>query len=141
MPSNVTGIDEILDRLRQAVVDIRQGVTTALASEASDILDSAKNNYIPIDQGDLRDEGVVIESLSDDTIISHSIAFGTGKSAPYALTVHEVPSEHDPRSWRIHEQRGEEVHFVTGGRKYLEIPLNEAASTMLERLADKVKLG
>jgi len=135
----LSGADILARKLDEIKLELRTKLDAAMGEEADAILADAQENYVPEDSGDLKDSGVVTESkiVTLDGPIEYGISFGDDKTAAYAISVHEYPSEHDPRSWKAAKDG---VHFRKGGPKYLEIPFRKAESGMLERIASKVKL-
>ena len=108
----------------------------ALTLEAERIMTVSKQDYVPVDDNPLRSSGHVQPTersgrlgLGDDVEIS--LSFG-GSSAPYALAVHEHPSDHSPPTWE-----GKVITFSPPGRgpKYLEIPFRLARVGMAARVA------
>lgn len=130
--------DSISAELDRLLSEARGGIKSGLVSEGESIMDRSKAEFVPRDQGNLAASGqVTVEGETgplDDFLVIMS--YGDDKTAAYALTVHETPSGFDPPTWQ-----GKEVRFTTGGPKYLERPLFEAEAGMLERIADRVKLG
>lgn len=124
-----------LDRL---LAGARESVKSGLVSEGESIMVRSKAEFVPRDEGNLAASGqVTVEGETgplDDFLVIMS--YGDDKTAAYALTVHETPSGYDPPTWQ-----GKEVTFTTGGPRYLQLPLFEAEAGMLERIADRVKLG
>lgn len=114
----------------------------AITLEAERIVTTAKQDYVPVDLGPLRASGHVeppkrAGRLGLGKDIEVSMSFG-GSSAPYALAVHEHPSEHSPPTWQ-----GKAIVFSPPGRgpKYLEIPFRLARTGMAARLARSLKTG
>lgn len=131
------GGDEMRRKLK-AIVNRNPGkMEAALTLEAEQIMTTAKQDYVPVGEtGILRSSGHVEPTkrsgrrgLGDDVEIS--LSFG-GSSAPYALAVHEHPSEHSPPTWQ-----GKAIVFSPPGRgpKFLEIPFRLARVGMAARLA------
>lgn len=112
-------------------VDIKLRINPAIRYEAENVMARSKREFVPIDDGTLRDSGYV--STVKDVNGEHRVEFGF--SARHAVAVHETPSQHDPPTWR-----GKRIQFRVGGRKYLEKPLMEAAGKMGEKLAKKLKV-
>ena len=130
----MTFTNTLTDGLEAFLAQIPDAVIAALYQEAEAIMTDSEENYVPVEFGVLRDSGTVMEPEHTGTEISVSMGYG-GASAAYALAVHETPSDHDPRSWRI----AGEVHFRTGGSKYLERPFLDAANDWEDRLAARLK--
>jgi len=111
---------------------------SAVYVEANLIMTNAKQNFVPVDLGTLRNSGTVSQPIiAEDGTISIKLYFG-GAAAPYALAIHEHPSSFDPPSWRgkpILNFRGKQGR----GPKYLEYPLRQAENGMAERLAARIR--
>jgi hypothetical protein len=110
----------------------------ALYRRAESIKTDAQDNYVPVDDGNLKAEIKVFGPERKGTEISVSIAAGTGVSRSYALAVHEHPSRYDPPSWK-----GTDVVFSPEGRgpKYIEKRLLKAVRTLLRDIARDVRTG
>jgi hypothetical protein len=110
-----------------------------------EIMTPSKRSYVPIDDGPLRDSGFVDIPSRKGTMIIVDMFYG-GASAPYALAIHEHPSQYDPPSWQGATGGGRsgafsgEVRFVTGGPKYLELPMMAKVPTMARDLAKLIML-
>lgn len=129
-------ISRELSRIR---TQIYRGIRSGLVSEGEAIMDRSKAEFVPKDEGTLADSGqvTVLEDGGPGNLdgLSIVLSYGDEKTSDYALTVHETPGGYDPPTWR-----GKEVQFTTGGPKYLEKPLFEAESGMIDRIAEKVRL-
>lgn len=104
----------------------------------------SKSEFVPVDLGTLRASGTVKPVKRSGTNYSVTLYYG-GPSAPYALAVHEHPSEHSPPSWRgkgvedILAVRTRIPWSLDGrGPKYLERPLLQAMDGMAERLGARI---
>lgn len=123
-------------RLQRLIDEVPKKVASALYVEAELVMTDSKENYVPVDYGALRGSGHTDPPVIDNAGISVQLNFG-GVTAPYALAVHEHPSEHDPPTWE-----GKVINFQPEGRgpKYLELPMMKAVDGMADRIAMKVKL-
>jgi hypothetical protein len=131
VPSEVTGISQVVARLEAYKRDVHERTHAAIKDETDAVLLNSQTTYVPVATGELRDDGKVVE-VGD---LECTISFGnTSSTAARALAIHETPSEHDPPSWA-----GKEVHFQRGGHKFLETPFRAAQDGMLQRIADKLK--
>jgi hypothetical protein len=65
-------------------------VAAALYQSAEEIMTDSKNNYVPIDTGDLRRSGTVLEPDYDT---NGKISVSLGYGMPYAKIVHDRPPE------------------------------------------------
>lgn len=124
------------DRLKSLSKEVARKVKAAPLNEAYAIMEDSKENYVPVDKGDLKDSGKVTPNVRGNNI-SIALTYGDEKTNDYAAAIHEHPSEASPPSWK-----GVEVNFHPSGRgpKYLEKPLKNAVKGMAERLAEDMKL-
>lgn len=103
----------------------------------------SKREYVPVDDGPLRDSGFVDLPKRQGTMIEVAMYYG-GASAPYALAIHEHPGPHDPPSWRGATGGGRSgafsgtVRFQRGGPKYLEKPMMAVVPRMARDLARRI---
>lgn len=148
MTLTVKGFRKVAAELRRLAKDVPRQVEQALRIEAELIMTEAKEFYVPVDLGTLRSSGVVEPVQRRGDKITVELVFGSA-AAPYALAVHEHPSQHSPPSWtgkavedissvsdRVDWSLGERQR----GPKYLERPLRFAADGMAERIARRVQL-
>lgn len=130
-------------KLERLADEVPEKVEAALYIEAELIATDAKEHYVPVDLGTLKNEIRVdtrsglfgqARSANEIEIIIHA---GGGASRPYALAVHEHASPHDPPSWQ-----GVDVQFSPEGRGpgYIRKPLHKAVSGMAQRIAARVDL-
>lgn len=136
MPFKLDGTRAMADRLRRLAVDFPREINQAVTVDAEETMTISKRDHVPVDLGPLRASGKVLPAERKGRDVRVVLQFGDN-AAPYALTVHEHPSRHDPPSWR-----GVQVTFSPSGRgpKYLEIPLMERTRGMRERIARRLKL-
>ena len=128
-----TGFEEVKEAL--LAINVTPHIMEALEEEGDAILKDSQDNYVPVDEEDLKKSGKRHPAQISGKDIIVDITYGDAKTDPYALTVHETPSKYDPRTWV-----GKTINFQVGGPKYLEIPLFVALQSMDERLADKLNL-
>lgn len=114
----IRGADSLIAGLERIIQETPQAVAAALFQEAERVMADAKENYVPVDTGILRDSGMVSEPEIGDGEISVSMGFG-GAAEAYAVVQHE----------RM------DFHHTVGGPKYLERPFLDAANGLEERLA------
>lgn len=115
-------------------------IERALRIEAELVMTDSKRNFVPVDLGTLRSSGHVgnVERKGKD--LSVTLDYG-GAAAPYALAVHEHPSDHSPPSWE-----GKALTDISDwskdgrGPKYLERPLMAAIPGMARRIAAALRL-
>lgn len=135
--------------LRRNLTDIsrqsRENLSTATLEEAETIAERSRNEFVPIDSGNLVSTIKVVSGqleqgrndlgqFTSGSALEVRIIAGDD-TTPQALAIHEHPSPHDPPSWE-----GVNVQFKPSGRgpKYLEQPLNESIGGMAERVGGKV---
>lgn len=88
----VTGVDKLQANFNRLRLSTRQAIIQSLEDEAQLVLDRAKNEFVPVVTGRLRDSGR-IEQHAVHLPGGKSravVAFG-GQDAPYAVAVHENP--------------------------------------------------
>ncbi len=101
---------------------VGRAVGAALYQEAERIMADSKENYVPVDWGNLRASGHVDEPKVSGTGASVELGFG-GPATPYALRQHEELSY---------------THEV-GEAKYLEKPLIAAMDGLAARLGARIR--
>jgi hypothetical protein len=85
----------------------KQALVQEINDELNDVLQDIKDNYVPIDTGDLRDTGRVIPpKITGSGDLESGIAFG-GEKVDYARIQHENLEYEHPH----------------GQAKYIEVPL------------------
>jgi hypothetical protein len=135
---SLKGTKTMAAKLRAMAENQHKRGSTSLFRRAQAILKRSREEFVPVDEGDLRDSGYV--KLFRDTRERTTIQIGF--SALHAVPVHEHLSEHSPYSWRTAEARGSPVRFHPDGRgpKFLEIPFLEAQATLKRDLAQDLQL-
>jgi len=105
------------------------------------VMTRAKEEFVPSDQATLKDTGITSLPIYEGKNIIVELSFG-GPAAPYALTVHEHPSKHDPASWRAAMKAGKQIQFkpLGHGPGYLIKPLLEEAETFLADVVADIRL-
>jgi hypothetical protein len=98
-------------------------IASALYASAEEIMTDSKNNYVPVDTGDLRRSGTVMEPNYDPT---GKISVSLGYGMPYAKVVHDRPPE-----------------IGQGKVKYLEIPflahIKNAEKLLLKHISSGIQ--
>lgn len=99
------------------------------------VLDRAKDEFVPVDEQELKDSGKLLVSEKG---FSATIVF----SARHAIPVHEHLSQHSPYSWRVAESSGAGVRFHPAGRgpKYVEKPLMEEVPKLPKLMQDDLRV-
>lgn len=138
------GVREMQERIRAITAAHAGKVDRALKLEAEAVKTTMLRKTVPVDANALRSSIRVGEVQRSGNDASVAITAGDS-SAPYALAVHEHPSEHSPPSWQgkaieeILSVRDRKPWSQDGrGPKYLERPLNAAIPGMAERIARAV---
>jgi len=140
------GADAMVRRLNKLGRDVPRYAAGALFLESSAIVRDAKESYVPRDQGVLAGTGTADLPRIEGKDIIAEMFFG-GPSSPYAVAIHEFPSDLSPRSWRgkavgeIRSVRGRKPWSLgTGqrGPKYLERPMRAAMRGMVGRIEARV---
>lgn len=117
---------------RKLTLDVDQAITI----EAEAIAFVAKRDHVPVDLGTLRSSIHVGELVRKFRNVVITILAG-GAAAPYALAVHNHPSDASPPTWQ-----GKVIKFSPSGRgpQYLGIPLRNAVRGMAGRIARRIGL-
>ena len=100
---------------------VAKDCAAALYLEAELIMTDSKQNYVPVDTGNLKNSGVVLAPTITGNKVSVVLGYG-GSAAPYAATVHEYP-----KAYGQHKN------------KYLQRPINAAAKGMSSRIASTIR--
>jgi hypothetical protein len=138
-------ITDFQRKLRSLSADLRSRAESAIDEEADMIVERAKNEFVPVKSGKLRDSIKKVEGrlaqgrdtrgqFTSGSDIEIAITAG-GDDIPHAIAVHETPSPRDPPTWE-----GKNVNFRVGGSKYLELPLRQAEKGMNSRIGRKLKI-
>lgn len=111
--------------------EVLKAVAGTLYKEATNIMADSKENYVPVDTGNLRSSGIVdLPKLTNNRVVVE-LGYG-GPAAPYALAVHENPWAGNTGGVSPSGKRYRRWSQV-GQWKYLEIPFREAL-VYLDRL-------
>lgn len=100
------GFDEMEEAIKNLEEEANAVVGRVLYQKAEDIMARSKAQFVPVEHGDLRDSGHVLQPTANGGTVEVVMAYG-GPAAPYAAIQHE----------------NMEFHHTTGGPKYLERPL------------------
>lgn len=114
--------DDVNRRLGNLIRNLPGAVARALYEEAEIEMTEAKQRT-PVDQGNLRDSGIVEQPVIAGQEITVRLAFG-GPAAPYALFVHEDL----------------DAFHTVGQAKYLESVITESAPHMADRIVRQLDL-
>jgi len=141
----LTGIEQLGRNLNTILSEMKKNLADGAKERAERVRDRAQE-LCPEDTGKLKDTIRVVESttgikqgrtlggqFTSEAVISVGVVVGD-ETTPYALAVHEYPSEHNPPSWE-----GGDVHFTKGGPKFLENAVKEEEGLLLPYLASKVR--
>lgn len=130
------GLAPAVQKLRRLAQRYPDRVMRAVYRRAEAIMARSKSEFVPVDNGILRNSGHVNPVMRQGRLVSVSMAYG-GAAKAYAIAVHEHLSQYSPPSWRATA-----VRFSPAGRgpKYLERPLFEALRTMAQDIAADLRL-
>ena len=81
-------IGGVLGRIGQRLDKIEQGSRQAVLRTAEEIMADSKENYVPIDTGNLKSTGTVQVTADRPQLFEATLSYG-GPSAAYAIFVHE----------------------------------------------------
>lgn len=125
MNADVTwqGVDAWLAALGVLPEKTLKAAGGALYRRGEAIITDSKENYVPVDQGILRDSGHVELPEYVDGGVQVALGFG-GAAEAYAVVQHEDFSLQHPNG---------------GGPKYLERPLLEHSQHLLADIADDIR--
>lgn len=139
------GVADLKHKLTDISRKSRENLSLAALEEAESIAERSRNEYVPIDTGNLASTIKVISGelaqgrnelgqYTSGSAIEVRVIAGDD-TTPQALAIHEHPSQSSPPSWE-----GVDVQFQPSGRgsKFLELPLNESIGGMAERVGDKI---
>jgi hypothetical protein len=137
----IKGDKEMVARLQRLAVEQREKMHRALYRLAEGIMANSKARFVPVRDSALKNSGFVEMPVTVGFVTSVTLKYG-GPAAPYALAIHEHPSEHSPESWKRAEASGNPVQFRPPGRgpKFLEKPIMEKIPTAAADLARDMKL-
>lgn len=116
---SVTGTDKVLRNLRLVNVRAPDVFAGALVRQAENMMTRSKTEFVPVDQGDLRNTGHVQPPVVEGSETSVTLGFG-GPAASYAIPQHE----------------NLDFKHQVGEAKYLERPVLEASATLAKDLAN-----
>jgi len=139
------GVDDCKRRLTAIERNSRDALSDAAMQEAEQIAQRSRDEFVPVETGNLRDTIRVVKGelsqgrdsggrFTEGSAVEIIVTAGDD-TTPQAVAIHEHPSPHDPPSWQ-----GVDVHFNPSGRgpKYLQQPLLESVQGMAERVGSKV---
>jgi hypothetical protein len=118
----LTGLPEMMAILKRFPDEAMRATGAFLYQEGEHIVADAKENFVPVDLGALRDSGYVSLPATSGGRVSVEIGFG-GASAEYAVIVHEDLDAQHPNG---------------GQAKYLEVPMLQRTQDLAARLAADV---
>lgn len=142
---SLRGVDDMDRRLTEISRQTKDDLSDAAMNEAQDIARKAEERTpekagklrktIKVVKGQLSQGRSELGQFTSGSEIEIVIAAGDD-TTPYALTVHEHPSQHDPPTWE-----GVQVTFHPEGTgpKFLERPLLDSVDGMANRVASRVE--
>jgi hypothetical protein len=84
----VHGLDELARALKATEAAIQKGTARGLYLLAEETMADSKENFVPVDEGILRDSGFVELPVFDGDGVSVRLGYG-GAAAAYAVVQHE----------------------------------------------------
>src|SRR5262245_54719977 len=139
MPIKVTGkvlgADKMTKLLRDLASKYPDKVEKAVYAESQIEMTESKKRC-PMRTGELRDSGKVADPKWEGNVVTCTMSYGDGPSAPYAVAVHEHMSQFSPPNWP------DEIDWTVPGTgpKFLESVLNESRPYMAKRIAARVRI-
>lgn len=118
----VSGLDQVRAFLRQYGPRARLAYRRAIRGIGETIMTDAKEHYVPVKEGHLRDSGHVEGPVAAGDVDVLTLAFG-GVTAPYADVQHE----------------NLEFHHTVGQAKFLEVPALRVVPGLAEELAARMR--
>jgi hypothetical protein len=128
---SMKGVEEMISVIAQLEKSIDPALKSATLKAANRIKDRAVKYLAPEDTKELSKSGKVVVEEAENGKILVNIEFG-GDAAPYAVVVHEHPSDLDPPSWQ-----GKVIKWTKPGTgpKFLRNSLLEEEKAFLSRAA------
>ncbi len=150
MGMTLSGSEAMMARIEKVISRMPLIGHESILVEAVSILAVAKEKFVPVETGDLKDSGKVVQIDRPPTVVlglsgkfsgvtrSISIEFGGGRVDEYAIPVHEHPSAHSPPSWS-----GKTIRWSKPGTgpKYLERPIKQAQRGIAGRMAARMSVA
>ncbi len=135
----LTGVAELKKALQAGGERALKLAGQGLYQEAEQIMLRSKEEFCPVDTGNLKSTGHVELPEYKGKSVTVELGYG-GPAAEYALEVHENPRA--GKTGGVSPQGRRYKHYSQVGQwKYLEQPINEAVPGMAGRLADFIKAG
>ena len=130
-------LDPFKDKLEASIANIRFASGRVLTLEAEEIMRISKEQYVPVDTGNLRASGHVQPFTINGDKVSVVFGFG-GPSAEYALAVHENPRAGKTKG-KSPKGRKYKTWSKVGQWKYLETPLKERVPVINQNLVKNLR--
>lgn len=120
----VSGLPQMKQRFQYCRDVIVRELANELHTEFVAVMERSQAEFVPVEQGILRDSGYVKDPVIEGEHITVEMGYG-GPDIPYALEQHENLTFNHP-----------------GGKqpKYLERPMLEEAPGMAARMASRIRL-
>jgi hypothetical protein len=133
----VSGIQTTKLKLQRNSLKAIGATKLALREEAERIMAISKEQYVPVDTGNLRASGHVKTPQAVGSLVYVDLGYG-GAAAPYALSVHENPRS--GKTGGISPSGFPYEHWAqTGEWKYLETPVKQALPGLNKRIQTRVR--
>lgn len=114
---DLLGSEELKKKIRQLPHVALKAAAASMYRTAEEIMADSKDNYVPIDTGNLKSTGHVSLVKESDSEVSVQLKYG-GPAAQYAIPVHEINKNYrNGKQW-----------------KYLETPLKAHSKDVIKNL-------
>jgi hypothetical protein len=125
MEFKVTGLDDLVQKLKDAKAKLRQNAAKEMYQFAEEIMTDSKQ-VVPVMTGALMNTGKVFSPVEDSTSITVELGYGDA-SVDYALIVHE----------ELQTPKGGQIKWTRpgSGPKYLQNPFDARSGELAPRLA------
>ncbi len=122
MSLEVKGVELVVGNLDKAHVELVQAAAAGLYQAGEAMMADSKANFVPVDTGTLKNSGFVEQPVIDEGLIQVTLGYG-GAAEDYAVVQHE----------RL------DYHHAVGGPKYLERPVLNAAKSLTDHIAERLR--
>lgn len=132
---DIRGQKEVLAELDKYWARVKKALAAALYVEGQQIITAAKE-LTPVDEGTLRSSG--FGGLPKETGNGgYRVEIGFG--GPAGSGNHEGDTNSEDVGYAVYVHEDLNAHHVVGQAKYLEVPINRAASGMARRIASRIR--
>lgn len=134
----VTGAQALRDNILLLPVAAREAAAREMAVIAAEVIEDAKENYVPVDTGDLRDSGDSDDYVPDSTEEVTIVAMWFGGEVTAEELAH---GKKDVREYALEQHENMEYRHSVGGPKYLERPFVKIIDTVGPRIANAIAVA